>query len=107
MPFGLTNAPATFQRVSNLILTRFKRHSFLVYIDYIIIYSNSVEKHILHVDEILAALAAAGVTLKLKKCTFFRDVDEYLGHIVKPRSLGVGRINPVSLRDAKPATNKK
>ena len=65
MPFGLTNAPATFQRSLDMILSRFKWRTCLVYIDDVIIYSKSVEDHVRHVDEILTALEEAGVTLKI------------------------------------------
>ena len=56
MPFGLTNAPASFQRALDLILTKFKWKTCLIYLDDIIIFSNSVEDHIRHVDEVLQAL---------------------------------------------------
>lgn len=73
MSFGLTNAPATFQLSLDVILTCFNWESYLVYMDDIIIYSNSVEEHLRYVDEILTALPAAGVMFKLKKCIFFGD----------------------------------
>lgn len=41
--------------------------------DDVIIYSNSVEDRINHFDEILTTIADAGVTLMMKKCTFFSD----------------------------------
>ena len=66
-----------------MILSRFKWKTCLVYIDDVIIYSKSVEEHIRHVDEVLTALKKAGVTLKMKKCTFFSDTVEYLGHVIK------------------------
>ena len=106
MPFGLTNAPATFQRGLDVILSRFKWKTCLVYIDDIIIFSKTVEEHIQHVDEILTALGNAGVTLKIKKCTFFSDSVEYLGHVIKPGKLEIDGANTKSLRDAKPPTTK-
>ena len=106
MPFGLTNAPATFQRALDVILGKFKWKTCLVYIDDIIIFSKSVDEHIHHVDEILSALRASGVTLKIKKCRFFSDTVEYLGHVIKPGKLEVDSANTKSLRDAKPPTTK-
>ena len=67
MPFGLTNAPATFQRALDVILSKFKWNTCLVYIDDIIIFSKTVDEHITHVDEVLSALRSSGVTLKIKK----------------------------------------
>ena len=106
MPFGLTNAPASFQRALDLILTKFKWKTCLIYLDDIIIFSNSIEEHIRHVDEVLQALREAGVTLNIEKSKFFTTKVEYLGHIIKPGKLEVDAANTQSLRDAKPPTTR-
>ena len=102
MPFGLTNAPASFQRALDLILSRFKWKTCLIYLDDVIIYSKSMEEHIDHVDGVLRCLSAAAVTLKIKKCKFFTSTVEYLGHIIKPDQLEIDRTNTQSLREAEP-----
>ena len=106
MPFGLTNAPATFQRGLDIVLTKFKWKTCLVYLDDVIIFSNTVEEHIDHVDDVLTCLALAGVTLKISKCKFFTTEVEYLGHIIKPGTLEVDSANTKSLRDCKPPRTK-
>ncbi len=63
MPFGLTNALATFQRALDIILAWLKWRSCLVYLDDVIIFSQSVGDHIRQVDEVLTALREAGVSL--------------------------------------------
>ena len=84
MSFGLRNAPSTFQRTIDIILATAKWQYAIVYLDDIIIFSNSVEEHLVHVSKVLDMLQRAGMTLKLKKCFFLEERVDYLGHIVSP-----------------------
>jgi len=52
MPFGLTNAPSTFQRHMDLVLSGLNWSQSIVYIDDIIIYSESFEKHIKDLQQV-------------------------------------------------------
>ena len=52
MPFGLTNAPATFQCLINTILKSFINKFLCVYIDDIIIYNDSIEEHVEHLNKV-------------------------------------------------------
>ena len=72
----------------------------LVYIDDVIIFSNSVEEHLKHVDEVLSVLRTDGMTLKLKKCFFFVDSVDYLGHVIRPGLLQVAEKNIESIQKA-------
>jgi len=46
MPFGLVNSPAKFQTMINKILREFLDHGVVVYLDDILIYSESIEDHV-------------------------------------------------------------
>jgi hypothetical protein len=57
IPMGLTNAPATFQRIMNHLLADVIKKGFVVvYIDDILIFSESIEEHVEHVKQVIAAL---------------------------------------------------
>jgi transposase InsO family protein len=87
MPFGLTNAPATFQRLMERVLTGLQWQTCLVYIDDIIIFSNSVEHHITQLQRVFDRLKDAGLKLKPKKCCLFRKKVKYLGHLVSGQGI--------------------
>ncbi len=89
MPFGLTNAPATFQRAIDILLSGVNWQFCLVYLDDVIVYSNTEEDHIRHVDEVLTVLGKAGLSLKFAKSHFFRRSVNYLGHRITPGQLKV------------------
>ena len=64
MPFGLTNAPATFQRLMERVLAGLQWQTCLVYIEDIIIFSNTVEHHITQIQRVFDRLKDAGLKLK-------------------------------------------
>ena len=67
MPFGLSGASATFQRMMDGLLRGLKSFT-SVYIDDIIIFSETWEDHIKHVREVLERLRKGKLKAKMKKC---------------------------------------
>jgi transposase InsO family protein len=106
MPFGLRNAPATFQRFVDITLSGLTWKSCLVYLDDIIVFSRTPEEHMKHLDAVLHRLYRAGLTLNLKKCHFFKDKVDYLGHVIRPGQLSVAEKNTEALKKAKHPTTQ-
>ena len=82
MPFGLTNAPASFQNFINDALQPFLDRFATAYLDDILIYSDTLEEHKVHVRQVLEQLQRYGLHLKPEKCEFFRTEVKYLGLII-------------------------
>ena len=87
MPFGMCNAPATFQRLMEVVLAGLLWQNCFVYIDDVLVCSQTFEEHLTHLGQVLSRLRQAGLRLKAKKCLFIREAVPYLGHIVSPDSV--------------------
>ena len=91
MPFGLKNAPAVFQRLMQRVLMGLNPEEgpdfVSVYLDDVLVFSETLEGHLRHLCSVIERLAAAGLKLKPSKCHFIREEVEYLGHIITPHGL--------------------
>ena len=70
MPMGLTNAPLVFQWFMNLVLGDLINRGVVVYIDDILIYSESEEEHTKLVTKVLELLHNASLCISLEKSIF-------------------------------------
>ena len=82
MPFGLTNAPVTFMCLVNNIFSKYLDIFVLVFLDDIIIYSNSEEEHEQHLRLVLQVCREHELYAKLNKCAFYQRKVQYLGQII-------------------------
>ena len=59
----------------------------MAYLDDILVYSDSSENHLKHIEDIVKRLERLDLSLNKKKCHFCKKDIEYLGHIVSPKVL--------------------
>ena len=105
MPFGLTNAPATFQAYINKSLIGLIDHFCVVYLDDILIYSDSISEHVNHVKQVLKRLRQSSLFVSLKKCEFFTTEVEFLGFIVSVDGVAMDQRRVTAIQDwPKPAS---
>ncbi|KAL0408150.1 UNVERIFIED_CONTAM: Retrovirus-related Pol polyprotein from transposon opus [Sesamum radiatum] len=83
MPFGLTNAPATFCTLMNQVLHGFLDEFVVVYLDDIVIYSQTLAEHVEHLRRVLARLREYELYAKVSKCSFAQETISFLGYIVE------------------------
>ena len=88
MPFGLQGAPATFQRLMDHVL-RDLSDCMAAYLDDIVIFSQTWEEHMVHLQQVLRKIEAAGLTINPHKCAVAQTEVKYLGYII-----GFGQIKP-------------
>ena len=82
MPFGLMNAPAVFQALVNDVLRDVINHNVFVYLDDILVFSETLEEHVAHVRLILQRLLENRLYAKAEKCEFHRSTVQFLGFVV-------------------------
>jgi hypothetical protein len=82
MPFGLTNALATFQDMMNHIFRDILDQGVIAYIDDVLIYAETEEKHDELVKEVLKRLEENGLVISPEKCVWARNRVEFLGYII-------------------------
>ena len=78
MPFGLTSA--TFQCLMEIALSGLQWWACLIYLDDVIIFSQTFDKHIERIRLVLDRIAEAGLRLKPRKCHLFTKKVTFLGH---------------------------
>jgi hypothetical protein len=80
MPFGLCNAVSTFQRFIERVLRGLIGSFVHVYLDDILVFSESWSEHLSHLKTVFERLRQAGVKLKPSKCHLAEKEIAYLGH---------------------------
>ena len=82
MAMGLTNASFTFQKMMQLVLSGLQWNICMVYLDDVIVFSKSFQKHLDNLRLVFDRFRKEGLKLKPKKCHFCKPEVLYLGHIV-------------------------
>lgn len=104
MPFGLRNAPQTFQRFMHEVLRNLD-HCCYCFVDDVLVYSETPEKHEDHLRLVLKRLSDYGIGINLEKCLFGQKKLNFLGYEVTEEGISptAERIETI-LNYPKPAT---
>jgi hypothetical protein len=97
--FGTTNAPVDFQGYINNALREALDDFASAYLDEFLIYSDSEEEHVGHVQWIMHRLLEAGLYLKLEKCEFHEETIKYLGLIILTKGISMDKDNVETVRN--------
>lgn len=82
MPMGLKNSPSTFQRVMDNVLKDLQNQICLVYLDDIIVFSVSLQEHMLNLEKVFKKLRESNFKIQLDKSEFLKLETEFLGHVI-------------------------
>ncbi|KAI2665817.1 Transposon Tf2-9 polyprotein [Labeo rohita] len=108
MPFGLANSPSYFQAFINEVFRDMLNRFVIVYIDDILIFSNSLHEHVNHVRTVLQRLISHHLYGKEEKCEFHQDRISFLGYIISSAGVAMDekKVNAV-LNWPRPTTLKE
>ncbi|KAM7308007.1 uncharacterized protein ISCGN_011642 [Ixodes scapularis] len=107
LPFGLSNSPPSFQRLMDIVLGDAKFNFAMAYMDDVVVFSNSFEEHLTHLEIVLRRMREAGLTINPDKVQLAASRVNLLGFIVdngtlKPNDDKLGAIlNYPAPRDVK------
>ena len=76
--FGLKQAPAKFQELANEVISGLEEFVF-VYLDDFMVYSSSLDEHLIHLDRLFQRFSKFGLFVNKEKCSLGRKSINYLG----------------------------
>ena len=89
MLFGLMNTHVAFMDLMNRVFHPYLDQFVVVFIDDILVYSKSQEKHDKHLKIVLQTLREKQLYVKLSKCEFWLDNVTFLRHVVSTEGIKV------------------
>ena len=104
-PFGLKNAGQDFQRLMDEILGNIPR--VFVYIDDILVASDSIEQHLQDLDIVFKTLAANGMVVQRPKCVLGQPSLEFLGYQVDSTGISPLKDRVTAIERTTPPTSIK
>jgi hypothetical protein len=107
MSFGLTNTPALIMNLMNSVFMDYLDKFVVVFIDDILIYSQSEEQHVDHSRMVLQRLREHQLYAKLSKCEFWINEVMLLGHIINKDGLVVDPKKVADILNSKAPTDAR
>jgi hypothetical protein len=89
MTFGLKNASATYQRAMNLIFHVLLEIILEIYIDDIIVKSDSMDNHLADLRLALERMHRYGLKMNLLKCVFIMLTGKFLEFIIHEHGIEI------------------
>ena len=99
LPFGMTNAPATFMRLMHDIFMPYLDKWVIIYLDDILVFSETEEEHERHVETVLELLRKHELYTKPSKCMWGVSQVDFLGHVVSRGGIAMDSGKVKAIRD--------
>ncbi|UYV74014.1 hypothetical protein LAZ67_11001834 [Cordylochernes scorpioides] len=102
LPYGFKNSPQIYHRHA-----KYKLNFVTHYFDDFIIFSDTLEDHLQHLQQFLTVCQHENITLNYNKCSFFKTNIDFLGYTVTAGTYAPQTRNLDTINAIKPPTNQK
>jgi hypothetical protein len=106
MTFGLKNVGATYQRAMNLIFHDLLGIILEIYIDDVVIKSDSMDNHLADLRLALVRMHRYGLKMNMLKCAFGVSVGMFLGFIIYEHGVEIDPMKVESINKVLPTQSK-
>lgn len=93
-PQGISNSPSAYQAIMES-LRRKCRANLWIYVDDIVIASETIDEHLRDIDEVLGMIAEFGMKLRIDKTVFCSPKIKFLGFIISEKGI---EVNPDKMK---------
>lgn len=83
----------------NIILAPLLRKCVLVFMDDILVFSKTLEEHLVHLKQVLKIMDENKFFLKKSKCEFAKQSLEYLGHVISANGVAIEPSKIAAVKD--------
>jgi hypothetical protein len=87
MGVGLSGAPGTFSKVMDAVLVGLRDVEYLLYLDDILLFSETIEDHARRMRLLFDRIREANFKLNAANCTFAAPDVVYLGHVISKHGI--------------------
>ncbi|UYV60500.1 hypothetical protein LAZ67_1001331 [Cordylochernes scorpioides] len=107
LPYGFKNSPQIYHRAINQVMQKYKLNFVTHYFDDFIIFSDTLEDHLQHLQQFLTVCQHENIKLNYNKCSFFKTNIDFLGYTVTAGTYAPQTRNLDTINAIKPPTNRK
>ncbi|UYV81051.1 hypothetical protein LAZ67_19002654 [Cordylochernes scorpioides] len=107
LPYGFKNSPQIYHRAINQVMQKYKLNFVTHYFDDFIIFSDTLEDHLQHLQQFLTVCQHENITLNYNKCSFFKTNIDFLENTVTAGTYAPQTRNLDTINAIKPPTNQK
>ena len=100
--FGVQTVPSIFLNLIFKLFFKYLNDFVVFWIDDLLIYSQTKEEHLKHLELVFEKFRGASINLKMSKCEFFKKEIEYLGHLVPGQGISPMKQKIMAITDMAP-----